>query len=287
MQQSTSEFIELRGGRHHVRVWGEPDAPVLFLLHGWCEVSASFQFVVEALRHSWRVVAPDWRGFGLSQWNHGHYWFADYFADLDQLLLHYSPAAPARIVGHSMGAVVSSLYGGIRPERVAALVNMEGIGLHVSTAEEMPGRVAQWLRQMGEEAAFRTYPDRASFAARLRRDNPRLTPARAEYLARHLAREVEGGVSWAADPRHLWVNPTRIHLEEAKACWRRIQAPVLFIHGDDSDYIRRAFADQPGDMESRMACFARHRLEVVADCGHNLHHDQPETVAALVEEFLS
>ncbi|CAB1368677.1 alpha/beta fold hydrolase [Denitratisoma oestradiolicum] len=286
MQQSTSEFLQLRGRRIHVRLWGETDAPLLFLLHGWCEVSASFQFVVEAFQRSWRVIAPDWRGFGLSQWNDGHYWFPDYFADLDALLQHYSPDAPARIVGHSMGAVVSSIYGGACPERVSALVNMEGVGLQVPTPEDMPGRLAQWIRQSGREASFRTYPDRTAFAARLRRDNPRLSADRAEYLARHLARDVEGGVRWAADPCHLWVNPVRLQLAEAMACWRRIEAPVLFIHGADSVYIREAFGSRPEEMDRRLACFARHRVETLADCGHNLHHDQPEQVAALIEGFL-
>lgn len=259
---------------------------MVFLLHGWCEVSASFQFVVEALQRSWRVIAPDWRGFGLSQWNDGHYWFPDYFADLDALLQHYSPEAPTRIVGHSMGAVVSSIYGGARPERVSALVNMEGIGLQVPTPEDMPGRLAQWMRQSEQDASFRTYPDRTAFAARLRRDNSRLSAARAEYLARHLARDVEDGVCWAADPCHLWLNPVRFQLAEAMACWRRIEAPVLFIHGADSAYIREAFGHQPEDMARRLACFARHRVETLADCGHNLHHDQPEQVAALIEGFL-
>lgn len=286
MQQSDSEFIEVRGRRLHVRLWGEPGAPVLFLLHGWCEVSASFQFLVDSLRRSWRVIAPDWRGFGLSQWNDGHYWFADYFADLDRLLQHYSPTAPARIVGHSMGAVIASLYGGVRPGRVVALVNMEGIGLQVSVPEEMPDRIDQWLTQMDQGAGFHIYPDRAAFASRLRRDNPRLSESRAQFLAQCLAREVDGGVCWAADPCHLWVNPTRIQLEEAMACWRRIQVPVLFIHGADSDYIRRAFAGKPGDMARRLVCFSQHRVEILDDCGHNLHHDQPERVAALIEEFL-
>ena len=30
------------------------------------DVSASFQFVADALRGDWDVYAPDWRGFGLT-----------------------------------------------------------------------------------------------------------------------------------------------------------------------------------------------------------------------------
>jgi pimeloyl-ACP methyl ester carboxylesterase len=37
------------------------------MMHGWMDVGASFQFVVDALQGDWHVIAPDWRGFGLSQ----------------------------------------------------------------------------------------------------------------------------------------------------------------------------------------------------------------------------
>jgi len=38
-----------------------------------------------------RFVAPDWRGFGGSSGDALTYWFPDYLADLDHLLMHYSP----------------------------------------------------------------------------------------------------------------------------------------------------------------------------------------------------
>ena len=95
------EAIVVRGRRCHVRVWGERDAPTLFFLHGWGDVGASFQFVVDVLPGNWRVIAPDWRGFGGSQWNDDAYWFLDYLADLDAVLAHYSPLKPVSIAGHS------------------------------------------------------------------------------------------------------------------------------------------------------------------------------------------
>ncbi|MDE1005387.1 MAG: alpha/beta hydrolase, partial [Paraburkholderia fungorum] len=68
MNTSRSEFVAVRGIRLHVRRWGNPDAPMLFMLHGWMDVAASFQFVVDALGGDWQVIAPDMRGFGLSDW---------------------------------------------------------------------------------------------------------------------------------------------------------------------------------------------------------------------------
>ena len=129
MKPCRSEFLEIRGRRLHVRIWGDDAAPQLFLLHGWCDVSASWQFVVDALAGEWRIVAPDWRGFGLSEWNNDVYWFPDYIADLDALLQHYSPDMPVRLVGHSLGGNAVCIYSGVRPVRVEKLINLEGLGL--------------------------------------------------------------------------------------------------------------------------------------------------------------
>src|SRR5262245_17917980 len=121
MRASTSHFHEFRGLRHHVRTWGAPDAPKLILLHGWMDVSASFQFVIDCFKRDWYVIAPDFRGFGLSDWTREGYWFPDYYADIERILDLYHPEGPANIVGHSMGGVIAGMYSGIRPERVARL----------------------------------------------------------------------------------------------------------------------------------------------------------------------
>ena len=222
MRPCRSEFLYIRERRYHVRIWGEDDAPTLVFLHGWGVVSASFQFVVDALQGSWRVVAPDWRGFGQTQWNDGAYWFPDYIADLDTLLEHYSRDQPAQIVGHSLGGIVASLYAGIRPERISRFANLEGFALWVSAPGETPGRFETWLQQIRRnDSSFRPYRRREEFATRMRRDNPRLSDERAAFLSEHSLRAVEDGFIFAGDPRHRWINPVLYPLEEAKACWRR------------------------------------------------------------------
>jgi len=285
MTPCRSEFVSLRERRHHIRIWGADDAPTLFFLHGWLDVAASFQFVVDALRGQWRVIAPDWRGFGLSQWNDGPYWFPDYLADLDALLAHYSPDQPACIAGHSMGGNVASLYAGIRPERVGRFANLEGFGLWVVAPDEAPARLGKWLQQVrDDEVAFRRYDTAASFAERLLRDNPRLTAERAAFLAEHSLRSVDGGVMFAADPRHRWTNPVLYRLEEAKACWRRVKAPTLWVGARDS-FVMKGFADHQDDYRERLACYAQVREVLLDDCGHNVHHDQPALIAGLLTEF--
>lgn len=288
MKACRSEFLDIRGRRLHVRIWGDDRAPQLFLLHGWCDVSASWQFMVDALKGDWRVIAPDWRGFGLSEWNRDVYWFPDYIADLDALLLHYSPLVPVRLVGHSLGGNAACIYSGIRPERVARLVNLEGLGLRRYQPEEAPERYANWLDQLRDTPSFRSYPDRNAFAARLQRENPRLSDDKAAFLAQHLGEDDGcGGVRLAADPFHRWVNPIIYRVEEAMALWRRISAPVLWVTAPDSFVFKQLFAVDSVEYRARIACFKQIREVTVEDSGHNLHHDQPVAIAGLVEEFLA
>ncbi len=293
MKPSRSQFLSLRGRRQHLRCWGPQEAPLVVFLHGWGDVSSSWQFVVDALHREWRVAALDWRGFGLSQGNGDAYWFPDYIADLDALLQHLSPGAPVDLVAHSMGGNIATLYAGIRPERVRRLVNLEGTGLPRHEAAEAPGRYAKWLDQLRDAApAFRTYPDHATFARRLQKENPRLTDERADFLSRHLGeecRDADGnpGVRLAADPAHRWVNPILYRIEEAMACWRRVTAPVLWVTGRESFLFREFFAATSDDYRSRIACFADVREVMIEAAGHNLHHDCPEDVARLAEEFLA
>lgn len=262
---------------------------MLVMLHGWCDVSASWQFLVDSLAHEWCVIAPDWRGYGLSAWDNDSYWFPNHLADLDCLLDVYSPNQPARLVAHSLGGNVASIYAGIRPERVSRLVNLEGIGLPRRDPREAPGRYAKWLMELKQVQSFRSYPTREAFSERLRKENVRLSVQKARYLALHLGEDDgAGGIRQAADPCHRRVNPTIYRVEEMMACWSQVTAPVLFVAGTESVLFKEFFpaADSAvSDYRERLGCFANLTEVILQDCGHNMHHDQPEELARLIEEF--
>lgn len=287
MKPSESLFVDVRGLRYHCRCWGDPAAPQVLLLHGWMDVSASFQFFVDALRGEWRAIAPDWRGFGLTQWSGADtYWFPDYLADLDALLRHFAPTRPIPLVGHSMGGNVAALYAGVRPERTAKLVNLEGFGLAATDPAQAPGRYARWLEELGKPPRFRDYASFDELASRLQQSNPRLTRSRAQFLAQHWGgASPDGRVVLRSDPAHKRVNPVLYRVDEGKACWRRVAAPVLWVEGAESQTAGRLRMDAT-ELEERKRCFANLTVRTVAAAGHMLHHDQPEQLAAMVEEFL-
>jgi pimeloyl-ACP methyl ester carboxylesterase len=279
------ETRELRGLAHHLTRWGPPDAPPILLLHGWMDTGDTFQFLVDCLPGSLAFVAPDWRGFGRSAWEPHGYWFPSYLADLDAMLDAFSPNAPAIIVGHSMGANVASLYAGVRPERVARLVNIEGFGLPRTSPERAPDRYREWLDQLKAPPGFAGYATIRQLAGFLARRNPRLTPERAEFIARSWTHDGgDGQRIIGSDPRHKLLNPVLYRREEAEACWSRIAAPMLLLLAEHSEFLGRLGAD--GDAAALRARFPGARVAQVAGVGHMMHHERPEEVARLIEEFL-
>ncbi len=178
MKPSESLFYDVRGLRYHVRRWPGDAARRMVLLHGWMDVSASFQFLVDALAQDWDVYAPDWRGYGLTDWGKSDcYWFPDYIADLDLLLERIQADAPVNLVGHSLGGNVAALYAGVRPARIRRLVNLEGFGMAATQPDQAPKRYALWLDELHQNSGFRPYPDFGALADRLQKNNPRLARA--------------------------------------------------------------------------------------------------------------
>jgi len=287
MKHSESLFFDIRGLRYHVRHWKGKSERKIILLHGWMDVSASFQFLVDALSQDWDVYAPDWRGYGLTAWSGSdNYWFPDYIGDLDALLERIQPAAPVNLVGHSLGGNVGGLYAGIRPERIARFVNLEGFGMPATRPEQAPKRYARWMQELRAAPQLRPYASYAELADRLQKNNPRLPRERAEFLARHWGKDAEGGgVALRSDPAHKLINATLYRLDEARACWERVTAPVLWIDAAESETGTRMRLSG-AELAERRGAFGNLRHETIQDAGHMLHHDQPAQVARLIEEFL-
>ncbi len=281
------ETLRVRGLDIHLTRWGpEPSgaATPVFLLHGWQDTGATFQFLVDAFERDWPLVALDWRGFGRSEWPQGGYWFPDYIADLDALLDQLSPKAPARLVAHSMGGNIASLYAGLRPDRVRCLVNLEGFGLPRSSPDDAPAQLRKWLDQVKSAPTRKDYDSIEQLTAVIRYRYPRFTEAQAGFIADAWSLVDSGRVRLLGDPRHRWVNAVRYKREDAEACWRHITAPMLMLLGDESEYLAKLGAD--GQDAAFRGIIPHIQLAHVADAGHMLHIEKADRVAPLVEDFL-
>jgi len=260
------------------------------MLHGWMDVSATFQFVVDALKAQWHVIAPDARGFGLSDWpghEGGIYWRHEYLSDLDALIDHYAPSQQVNLVGHSMGANVICMYAGIRPDSVRRVVDLEGFGMTAAHASQAPSQLTAWLDDMRIPPILSTYASEAEVAARLMKNNPRLSLDKARFLAGHWAKiDTNGRYALLADPMHKRRGPLLYRLDEVMAVWRNARAKVLHIEAQASPTLAALAADVPLDcFKARFKAFADWREEIITDAGHMIHHDQPERVAALIDTF--
>jgi pimeloyl-ACP methyl ester carboxylesterase len=282
------ETLRVRGLNLHLTKWGpEPSesAPPVFLLHGWLDCGETFQFMVDALRRDWPLVAPDWRGFGRSEWPQQGYWFPDYLGDLDALLDLLSPATPARLVGHSMGGNIACSYAGVRPERVRCVINLEGFGLARTSPPQAPVRMRKWLDQLKAPAARKDYGSFEELTGIIRFRYPRFSAPQAAFVAAVWGKlDGAGRVRLAGDPRHHWVNPILYKREDAEACWRELRAPLLMLVGEESDMLAKLGAD--GTTAAFRALFPHMEIARVAGAGHMLHIEKPELVAPMVEAFL-
>ena len=287
----SEEFLTLRGLRHHVLRWGQPlpGRPPLVMVHGWMDVGASFQFVVDALGDAREVIALDWRGFGLSETTGADcYWFPDYLGDLDALLDAISPGAPVDLLGHSMGGNVAMSYAGVRPTRIRRLINLEGFGMPDVAPAAAPERLAKWLDELKDPPSLRPYATLAEVAERLMKNNPRLPADKAAWLAGHWSRETPQGYRLNADAAHKLANPMLYRKAEVLACWQRIAAPTLWVEGSDDQVTRFWGKRYPREeFESRLAVVPTLERTTLQDAGHMLHHDQPEALAARLHAFLS
>ena len=300
-----SEFVPIRGLEYHVQVWnGLEDSrlPPLVLVHGWMDVAASYQFMVDAFSDAFAkgrtIIAPDWRGFGQTGTNPSDhqadsYWFADYLADLDFLLDHYAPHQSVDLIGHSMGGNVAMLYAGVRPARIRKLVNLEGFGMPASQPNQAAGRYAQWMDELKGlqrgELALKAYDDVRGVAQRLIKTNPRLTVDKADWLASHWAgADASGQWHIRGNAAHKVTSALLYRLDEVQEIFRCISAPVLAIEAsDDSMGLWWKGKYSLAQYHERLRQVPDARVAVVQDAGHMLHHDQPGPLAELIESFLA
>lgn len=292
--------MSVRHCRYHVRHWGNPAGSTtpLVLAHGWMDVAASYQFMVDALSDAFvqqrPIIAFDWRGYGLTESPPtDSYWLPDYLGDLDALLDHFYPGQQIDLVGHSMGGNVVMMYAGARPARIRRLVNLEGFGMAATRSAQAPGRMAQWMDELKAQREgqneLKPYADAQGVAARLMKTNRRLPQDKADWLAQHWARQGADG-QWRilGDSAHKVINPYLYRVDEALEAYKRITAPLLAVEASDDSLGQWWKGTYSLDeYHERLKSVPQAQVKLIQDAGHMLHHDQPEALARLIEDFLA
>lgn len=270
--------------------WGDPSAPPMLLVHGGRDHGRSWDDVAAAFADRYRVVAPDLRGHGQSEWSSGGaYQLEDYVYDLTRLAaeLGVSAERPATIVGHSLGGGIATVWTALHPDRVRRLVSIEGLGPSVRQQEERAAegiapRLHRWIdtRLAAERRGLRIYPDLAAAVARMRAVHPQLSPALAEHLTRHGVRDVSYGVRFVHDPLLSAWPPFDLPRADRESLWSAITCPTLLVYGGKS------WASNPAQ-DGRAAHFRDAQVRLFEEAGHWVHHDAGDAFVAAVAAFVA
>jgi pimeloyl-ACP methyl ester carboxylesterase len=259
-----------------------PTGLTIVLLHGFMDSGATWDMVAPALaRAGHDVVAPDLRGFGLSDFvgPGGYYHFPDYVADLAELV---DALAPRRLglVGHSMGGTVAALFAGSHPDRVERLALLEGMGPMATAPAMAVDRLQAWLRTLREVSRIpRPLTGLQEAVERLSLHHPRVPREVIESRARLLTRADETGrLVWAYDPLHRTTAPTPFSTEAFGEFLRRIDCPTLVVSGGPTGW-------HPPDEPTRVACLAHPVRFDLPSAGHMMHWTEPQKLGERLFEW--
>jgi len=264
--------------------WGDEDAPVVVFLHGFLDHGLSFDPIARQLARHYRVVAPDHRGHGQSGrvGVGGYYHFPDYLLDLSRLV-DYLEVDRVAVIGHSMGASMAGYFAGAWPERCAALALLDGIGPGSVGAERGPALMRRWVNDLKllEARDDQAMPDLETVARRVGRTSPNASDQRLLELAVDAAvKGDDGQYRWRFDPMHRTTGPMPFDAARFAAFLRAIVCPTLIVWGEQSPM-------RPPDAEARMQLIADLTRAVLPGAAHNLHHERPVELAAMLTAFLT
>ncbi len=259
--------------------------PFLVFLHGWQDNAASFDGLFPALAGHYHLIAIDWPGHGYSEprGQDNYYYFFDYIDDLNQLIA-VLPTDEVLLVGHSLGALVAGCYAAAFPEKVGALVMIEGL----SPLHEAPGKAAKRLRdgidsrqRYRQRAKQRAARRMRSFseALALRCAVNRLSPEQLRPMVERATYREDQYWFWRHDNRLRCDSLYRMAKEHAQVLMSEIQCPVLSILGN------RGFKDLKQPEAGRL--WLRHSTQVEVDGGHHCHIESPRAVCEHIRVFSS
>ncbi len=255
-------FASIHGIKLHYESAGEGD-PVLFI-HGLGSSVLDWEYQIPAFAPSYRAIAMDVRGHGRSEKPAGPYSVQQFASDAVELLRALD-AAPAHVVGLSMGGMIAFQMGVDAPGAVRSLT----------------------IINSGPEMILRTPEQRAAIEARYEIVRAQGMRPLAKAIAGPLFPKPEQSALRQRFEDHIAANEPTAYLDSLTAIngWsvsERIGAivcPVLIV-ASDQDYTpvewKRLYASQ----------IPKARVAVIEDSRHAAPLDQPELLNHLVLEFI-
>jgi pimeloyl-ACP methyl ester carboxylesterase len=268
--------------------WGSVDDPLVLCLHGAYDHGRMFDGIAPSIAElGYHVVAIDFRGHGNSgPLDTGFAWTLIHL-DTARLIQELG-GGPVGFVAHSFGGGQAGGVAATWPELVRWVVNIDGLGppkAAMLPPDQIPEAIQQSFARTDRAllSARRPWASIEEMAEHRKRNNPRLPDEWALHLARHGAREVEGGWVWKADPMFGIGIPSEFNVAMLEAEMRRVRCPVLVLTGDQEDTWREL---EPDELAERVEWLGG-RHEVVPETGHYVHIEDPDATMHHIEAFVA
>jgi pimeloyl-ACP methyl ester carboxylesterase len=276
--------IEINGIRIFYREAGAEDARVVLLPHGYPSSSFQFRNFMPALADRWRLIAPDYPGFGYSDtpdMSHFAYTF-DGYADLLERFMAALNLTSYALYLHDYGSQIGLRLAMRKPERIAALIIQNGdiyedeFGPKYKTLQEYwanptpEGRIK--LGEAISEAGFR-----AEFVGEvgerlIERISPDLWNMSWMQMQQPQRREIMIGLMESLRENLEWFPRYQVYLREHRP-------PTLIVWGPQDGYMpegaARAYLRDLPDAELHLL-----------DGGHWLLETNLDEIVRLVRDFL-
>ncbi len=265
-------------------VHGPVDGTPVLALHGWLDNAASFNALARFLPNA-RLVALDMPGHGLSDHRSADAGY-QIWDDLPQLagLLDQLGWDKCFLLGHSRGAMISTLLAAVAPERVSGLITMDALMPYPADDEAIVSQLGAFLKDRERllRQTSRVFSTREDYIARRSRAGE---PANiAEQLSHRALRPVEGGFEWRGDPRLSGASAIKLNKGQCDAMLKALTMPVINIWATPSERMKKL-------NDAAKAAAATHIIDLtVADvAGHHHWHMEEATarqIAKVIEAFL-
>lgn len=278
-------MIETNGIRLHAAVAGPDDGELVILLHGFPEFWKGMLAPLEAFAAAgYRVVAPDQRGYNLSDKPAGiHSYAIENLANDVVGLIDAFGRERAHVIGHDWGAAVTWWLAIAHPDRLArvAVVNVPHPAVLLKQLRSNPKQLAKsWYMLSFQiprlpERVFGSLAGRGFAKALARTANPgSFTP---DYLA-DLERAWEQ--PGAAAAMLNWYRAA-FRSQPSGPHERRVTLPILILWGVNDIALNPSLAT-----DSLPLCDEGH-LMFFDDATHWLLHDEPEQTCAVLLDWVA
>ncbi|OFA31602.1 hypothetical protein BAE46_07780 [Glaciecola punicea] len=257
----------------------DPRKPTLVCLHGFLDNANSFATLIPLL-NNYQCVAIDMAGHGKSEHRSidAYYHLSDYAYDVYQLIVTLQLRNFA-LLGHSLGAIVSSLYASTRPKGLRGFIAIESCGPLTQSADTTAAQLRECFISRAKANKAIIHPRNIEAVVKSRCAVSDLSPKHAQQIMiRNLKTDAVGNLQWRTDKRLRTNSAMRMTEEQASSVLANIECPRLLILGNQGfEKIKAAIAlRDPVFFDVPISTF---------EGGHHVHLESVTPVANCIDKY--